>query len=511
MLFPRATGILLHPASLPSRGGIGDFGPAAYEFVDFLAAARQGLWQVLPLGPPANGNSPYSSTSAFAGNPLLISLERLAERGWIEYSSLTSLTEETGAIDYEEVYQRKLPLIIEGARTFLQKAQPNARKRFEKFCSANSWWLEDFVLFDTLRERYARRCWKEWPRELATRQPAALDTARKELASEISLRRILQFFFFEQWHALRLYCAQRSIRVVGDIAIFVDHDSADVWSHRDLFRLRKDNFEPEAVAGVPPDAFSATGQRWGSPLYDWGVMKARGYDWWIDRLRWATQTCDYIRLDHFRGFEQFWEIPASEPTAVNGRWVDGPKDELFNKLREALGGLPFFAEDLGYITPAVHALRERHQIPGIAVLQFGFSNAGAHVYLPHRLTPDRVVYTGTHDNDTTLGWWTSGVSENERRAIQAYAGESDDGIPWAFIRLAQESVASLSVVPLQDVLGLGSEARLNTPSVSEGNFRWRYQPGSLTSALAEKLAALAVVTDRLPPHVLLPPSEDFVA
>jgi 4-alpha-glucanotransferase len=511
MLFPRATGILLHPASLPSRGGIGDFGPAAYDFVDFLAAARQGLWQVLPLGPPANGNSPYSSTSAFAGNPLLISLERLADRGWIEPSSLGNLDSKSGAIDYEDVYQRKLPLIVEAARAFLQKAQAAPRRRFEDFCGANSWWLEDFVLFDVLRERHARRCWKEWPRELASRQPSALDAIRAELAFEIDLRRVIQFFFFEQWHALRLYCAQRSIRVVGDIAIFVDHDSADVWAHRDLFRLRPDNFEPQAVAGVPPDAFSATGQRWGSPLYDWDAMRARGYDWWIDRLRWATQTCDYIRLDHFRGFEQFWEIPASEPTAVNGRWVDGPKDELFNKLRESLGGLPFFAEDLGYITPAVHALRERHQIPGIAVLQFGFSDAGAHIYLPHRLTPDRVVYTGTHDNDTTQGWWKSGVSEDERRAIRAYVGESDDGIHWDFIRLAQASVASLAVAPLQDVLGLGSDARLNTPSVSEGNFRWRYQPDALTRPMAEKLAALAAVTDRLPPHVLLPPSEDFAA
>jgi 4-alpha-glucanotransferase len=515
MSFPRASGILLHPTSLPSRGGIGDFGPAAYEFVDFLASARQGLWQVLPLGPPANGNSPYSSTSAFAGSPLLISLERLAERGWIESPRLAKLSHQAGptenAVDYEEVYQRKLPLIVEAARTFLQRPQPNARQRFERFCSQNSWWLEDFVLFDALRERYARQCWKQWPRQLARREAPALETARQELASEINLRRVIQFFFYEQWHALRLYCAQRSIRVVGDIAIFVDHDSTDVWSHPGLFRLRKDNLEPEAVSGVPPDAFSATGQRWGSPLYDWAAMKSRGYDWWIDRLRWATQTCDYIRLDHFRGFEQFWEIPASESTAVHGRWVDGPKDELFNKLREALGGLPFFAEDLGYITPEVHALRERQQIPGCAVLQFGFGDAGAHVYLPHRLTPDHVVYTGTHDNDTTLGWWTSGLSEKERRAIQAYVGESKDGIHWAFIRMAQTSVASLSVVPLQDVLGLGSEARLNTPSVSEGNFRWRYQPEALTDALAEKLAALAAVTDRLPPHVLPPPSEDFVA
>ena len=511
MVFPRATGILLHPSSLPSRGGIGDFGPAAYEFIDFLAAARQGLWQVLPLGPPANGNSPYSSTSAFAGNPLLISLERLAERGWVESSTVAAANREIGHIDYEDVYQNKLPLIAAAAGTFLQRAPANARRRFESFCRTNSWWLEDFVIFDVLRERYSRRCWKEWPRELASRQPAAIESVRRELASEVSLRRATQFFFFEQWRALRLYCAQRSIRIVGDIAIFVDHDSADVWSHRELFRLRSDDFEPEAVSGVPPDAFSATGQRWGSPLYDWNAMRAQGYDWWIDRLRWATQTCDYIRLDHFRGFEQFWEIPAADPTAANGRWVDGPKDELFNKLREALGGLPFFAEDLGYITPEVHALRERHQIPGIAVLQFGFGDVGAHIYLPHRLTPDRVIYTGTHDNDTTLGWWTSGTTPTERRAIQTYVGNCDDGIHWAFIRLAQQSVASLSVVPLQDVLGAGSEARLNTPSVSCGNFRWRYQPGSLKDALAQKLAALATVTDRLPPHVLPPPSEDFVA
>src|SRR5689334_5655456 len=511
MSFPRSTGILLHPISFPSRGGIGDFGPAAYEFLNWLADGRQGLWQVLPLGPPANGNSPYSSTSAFAGNPLLISLDRLADRGWIDRACLAVLTDKVGPIDYDHVRAAKLPLLAQAARNFLQRAPGNARSRFDAFCSENSWWLDDFVLYDTLRDRFGKKCWNQWPRELVRRESTALDKARSELESELAIRRVIQFFFYEQWHALRLYCAQKSIRVVGDIAIFVDYDSADVWAHRDLFRLRKDNFEPEAVSGVPPDAFSATGQRWGSPLYDWSVIKARGYDWWIDRLRWATQTCDYIRLDHFRGFEQFWEIPANEPTAVNGRWVDGPKDELFNKLREALGGLPFFAEDLGHITAAVHALRERHHIPGTAVLQFGFADAGAHVYLPHRLTCDRVVYTGTHDNDTTLGWWTSGVSESERRAIQAYVGPCKDGIHWALIRLAQESVANLAVVPLQDVLGLGSEARLNTPSVSEGNFRWRYQPGSLTRALAEKLAALAEVTDRVPPPMPVPHDEDFAA
>jgi 4-alpha-glucanotransferase len=361
-----------------------------------------------------------------------------------------------------------------------------------------------------LRDRYGRQRWNHWPLALARREPAALETARKELASQMALARVLQFAFWEQWHALRLYCAQRSIRVVGDVAIFVDYDSADVWTHRDLYRLR-DDLEPEVVSGVPPDAFSATGQRWGNPLYNWDAMRARGYDWWIRRLRWATQTCDYIRLDHFRGFEQFWEIPAHEPTAIHGRWVDGPKDELFNKLREALGGLPFFAEDLGYITPEVHALRERHKIPGLAVLQFGFGDPGAHTYLPHRLTPDRVIYTGTHDNDTALGWWKSGATEYERRAVTSYVGKCDDGVNWALIRLAQSSVASLSVVPLQDVLGLGSEGRLNTPSVHEGNYRWRCALGAWTRSMADKLANLAEVTDRLPQPIPIPPSEEFAA
>jgi len=502
MSFPRATGILLHPVSLPSRGGIGDFGPAAYEFLDFLAGARQGLWQVLPLGPPANGNSPYSSTSAFAGNPLLISLERLADRGYLDHSRLSALPGVIGPIHYDQVLQTKFPLLTEAAGNFLRHAADNFRSRFHRFCAENSWWLEDFVLFDALRERHAWKRWNTWPRELAHREPAALKAVSGELGLEIDLRRVFQFFFYEQWQALRLACAQRSIRIVGDIAIFVDYDSADVWAHRDLYRLR-DDLEPEVVAGVPPDAFSATGQRWGNPLYNWDVMRARGFEWWIQRLRWATQTCDYIRLDHFRGFAQFWEIPAHEPTAIHGRWVDGPGDELFVRLRETLGRLPFFAEDLGVITPDVQELRDRHHIPGMAVLQFAFGNAGAHIYLPHRLTPDRVIYTGTHDNDTTLGWWNSGATEYERRAVEACAGRCEDGVNWALIRLAQASVADLSVVPLQDVLGLGSEARLNTPSTHTGNYHWRYRPDELKSEWSERLARLAEVTDRLPqplPH-----------
>jgi len=510
MSFPRSTGILLHPISLPSRGGIGDFGPAAYEFLDFLAAGRQGLWQVLPLNPPANGNSPYSSTSAFAGNPLLISLERLADRGWLEHSDLDELPEKVKRIDYDEVRSYKLPLLEKAATNFLASASQEPKSRFERFCSENAWWLDDFVLYDALRDRYEQRNWKEWPAELARRDGQALAKVRRELEGGIAIRRVVQFFFWEQWRALRRYCAEKSIRVVGDIAIFVDYDSADVWAQRELWRLR-DDLEPEVVSGVPPDAFSATGQRWGNPLYNWEVMRSRGYKWWVQRLRWATQTCDLIRLDHFRGFAQFWEIPANEETAINGRWVDGPRDELFDKLEQELGGLPFFAEDLGFITPDVHALRERHHIPGMAVLQFAFGDPGAHVYLPHRLTPDRVVYTGTHDNNTSVGWWNSSATDYEKRSALAYLGCSEDGIHWAMIRAAQGSPASLSVVPLQDVLGLGSEARVNTPSTHTGNYHWRYQPGSLRPELTQKLAALAEVADRLPQPVPIPARMEFFA
>ena len=288
-------------------------------------------------------------------------------------------------IDAELVSQQKAPLLCEAASNFLSRASGHARYKFDNFCEQNHWWLEDFVLFDALRNRFGRQSWNRWPQPLARREANAMDEIRGQLASELAVRRAIQFFFYEQWHALRFYCAQRSIRVVGDIAIFVDYDSADVWSRRELYRLRED-LEPEVVSGVPPDAFSATGQRWGNPLYNWDAIRAQGYDWWVKRLRWATQTCDYIRLDHFRGFAQFWEIPAHEPTAIHGRWVDGPRDEFFNMLRDQLGGLPFFAEDLGVITPDVTALRDGHNIPGMAVLQFGFGDPGAHIYLPQRLS-----------------------------------------------------------------------------------------------------------------------------
>jgi 4-alpha-glucanotransferase len=495
MSFPRASGILLHPTSLPSRGGVGDFGPAAYCFVDFLAAARQGIWQVLPLGPLGYGNSPYSATSAFAGNPLLLSLERLADQGWIDRKHIDTLPDSASLVDYDRVFHQKMPLLFEAARGFLRSATGEALRRFESFCAENAWWLDDFVLFDALRAKQKLACWNQWPHGLAHRESAALAAAREELADDLRVRSALQFGFYEQWRDLRRYCADRNIRIVGDVAIFVNHDSADVWTHRELFRLNS-NLDPEVVAGVPPDFFSKTGQRWGNPLYRWDVMKERGYQWWIQRLRWATRNCDYIRLDHFRGFDQFWEIPASDATAVHGRWVDGPRDDLFVKLREALGGLPFFAEDLGYITPQVHALRERLQIPGMAVLQFGFGDEGAHMYLPHRAA-GKVMYTGTHDNDTVMGWWSSGAAEHERRNAEAYLGRSNDGIHWAFIRAALCSPASLSIVPLQDVFGLGSDARMNTPSLDNGNWRWRFEPSQLKDEFAAKLAQLAELSDRV--------------
>src|SRR6516162_7945854 len=510
MSFARATGILLHPTSLPAPGGIGDFGPAAYRFVDFLASARQGLWQVLPLGPLGYGNSPYSATSAFAGNPLLISLERLAERGWIDPSKIAGLPQEVDEVEYESIFPRKMPLLAEAARNFVRNFTGAARQGFEQFCEQNKAWLDDFVLFDALRAQFKLANWNQWPRELAHRRPEAIAKVRGEMVEELQMRRALQFAFAEQWRALRNYCAQCSVRVVGDIAIFVNYDSADVWTRPELFRLDT-NLNPEVVSGVPPDFFSATGQRWGNPLYRWDVMKENGYAWWIERLRAVTRQCDFIRLDHFRGFEQFWEIQASEPTAVRGEWVDGPKDDLFAKVREALGGLPFFAEDLGYITPEVYALRKRLQIPGMAVLQFGFGDKGAHIHLPQQLTTDTVIYTGTHDNDTLVGWWGSGASPEERTHAEAYLGKAEDGIHWSFIRAAQGSVASLSVVPLQDVLGLGSEARMNVPSQNAGNWRWRFKSEMLTEDLASKMVLLAEVTDRLPESVPDPDIDEAFA
>ena len=495
MLSERASGILLHPSSLPARGGIGDLGPAAYEFADWLALGKQTLWQVLPLQPVGCGNSPYSCTSAFAGNPLLISLERLAERGLVTQASLRENWDGKSPVDYEAVRAYKLPLLKKAAAKFLRSAAGDVRARYEAFCVQNSAWLDDFVLYSVLRERFQEQPWHLWPAELARRESKAIQQLRTELRTRLDQEKFLQFAFFEQWTALRAYCAERGIRIIGDVSIFVSYDSADVWTYPGLFRLKPD-LSPAFVAGVPPDAFSETGQRWGNPLYDWEALRSTDYRWWIERLRWALTTCDIVRIDHFRGFEAYWEIPADEPTAVHGHWVAGPNRGFFQQVQDALGKLPLIAEDLGYITPEVHELRRSLEIPGMKVLQFGFGNKGAHVYLPHNYDANCVVYTGTHDNDTMVGWWHNSATDEEKRLAAAYLGIGEDGVHWAFIRAALASVASLAVVPVQDVLGLGSEARMNVPSEANGSWTWRLPRGALTAELAGKLAQLVTITDR---------------
>lgn len=496
MAFERTSGVLLHPTSLPSRGGIGDFGPAAYAFADFLQQSRQALWQVLPLSPIGFGYSPYSATSAFAGNPLLISVEKLAEKGWATKTDASKLTSPSAQVDYAKVFATKLPLLHRAASAFLADAGNSHREHFQRFCADNAWWLEDFALFTVLREQQGTGAWNEWPRELAAREPQALERTRQELAAKLEVERVLQFLFYFQWHELRRYCADRKIRIIGDVAIFVNFDSADVWAHRHLFRIN-DQLQPEVVSGVPPDGFSATGQRWGNPLYRWDVLRNEGYWWWIQRMRWAVTVCDYVRLDHFRGFEQYWEINAHEPTAVNGRWVDGPRDDLFHVLRRELGDLPFIAEDLGMITHQVIEMRDRLGIPGMKVLQFAFGDPGAHVYLPHVFDHYCVVYTGTHDNDTTAGWFRT-LGDDVRKNVVAYAGEPADGVHWGLVRAAAASKAVFAIYPLQDLLSLGSEARMNVPAQAAGNWGWRYREGALTPDLAKKLAALVEVTDRQP-------------
>ena len=495
MLSERSSGILLHPSSLPSRGGIGDLGPAAYDFVDWLAAAKQTLWQVLPLQPVGCGNSPYSCTSAFAGNVLLISLERLADRGLLDPKQIGALPYGECPVDFDSVRSHKLPLLRLAATNFLRSASGDLRARYDDFCRDNDWWLEDYALFSVLRERFAEQTWNTWPTEVAHRDPATLEKLRSELHQQLDEERFLQFAFFEQWTALRRYCAEYGIRVIGDVSIFVSYDSADVWTNPEIFRLKKD-LTPAVVAGVPPDAFSETGQRWGNPLYDWDALRARGYDWWIGRMRWAIETCDIVRIDHFRGFEAYWEIPADEPTAVHGKWVQGPNASLFQALKASLGKLPFIAEDLGYITREVNDLRKSLDIPGMKILQFGFGNKGAHVYLPHRYGTDCVVYTGTHDNDTVVGWWNTSATDEEKLLAVSYLGIAEDGVHWAFIRAALASVANLALVPAQDVLGLDSNARMNVPSETVGSWAWRLRAGALTKELAEKMAQLVEITDR---------------
>jgi 4-alpha-glucanotransferase len=520
MEFQRSSGVLLHISSLPSYGGIGDLGPAAHEFVAFLAHAKQHLWQVLPLGPTGYGNSPYAGSSAFAGNSLLVSLEFLSDWGWIDGERIANLAGRSGAVDFGEVERQKLPLLYEAAANFLDRGPHDLKlaeqwKQFEEFCRAEAGWLADYALYAELRRQYNTIAWTAWPEPVRRREPQALADATAKHGRALAQEKALQFAFSVQWNQLREAAAGSGIRILGDVAIFVNMDSADVWVHPELFELDGE-LKPVRIAGVPPDYFSETGQRWGNPLYRWDVLAGRGFDWWIERIRRATELYDIVRLDHFRGFEAYWAIPATEETAVNGAWVKAPGLALFSALESALGPVPLVAEDLGVITPEVNALRLEMRIPGMKVIQFGFSDKGAHIHLPHSFTPATVAYTGTHDNNTTLGWWQT-ASEVERAAVEAYVGPAPirSGIAspasnsapgptsslvsspvWPLIRATQASVAQVAVVPAQDLLELGSEARMNMPSVAAGNWSWRVPEASWTPELAVRLAALAEVTDR---------------
>ncbi len=495
MALERSSGLLLHITSLPSYGGIGDFGPAAYAFADFLAAAKQRLWQVLPLSPTGYGNSPYAALSAFAGNPLLISLEKLVEAGWIAGDRIAGLPGHSGNVRFDEVEQRKWPLLVEAARNFLSHHDDRQWARFQRFREENAFWLPDYVRYGVLRHKFHSNSWSSWPKDYAHREPKALQQLQQENRDDLEIRQAIQFAFDEQWKALRAYCAERDIRFIGDVAIFVNYDSADVWTHPEIFEFNQD-LTPIRVAGVPPDYFSETGQRWGNPIYNWKALEARGFDWWIDRMRRAHSLYDIIRLDHFRGFEAFWAIPAEDETAIHGEWVKAPGVALFTALRDQLGPLPLIAEDLGLITREVDALREQFDLPGMRVLQFAFSGRGAHNYLPHRYVTNTVVYTGTHDNDTTLGWWRHGSTEQEKHAVYAYLNPAPNDVVWSLIRSASTSVADVCLFPVQDILVLGSEARMNTPATPENNWTWRMAPDALTADQAKGLAQLAELTDR---------------
>jgi 4-alpha-glucanotransferase len=485
-LSERRCGILLHPTSLPGPGDAGELGSAARRFVDFLVEAGQSWWQMLPVGPTGYGNSPYSALSAFAGNPALVSLERLRDDELIGDDQVRAPREQAMRAAFDN----------------LRRRPSRDRDAFEAFREASRAWLDDFTLYRAIKRAHREVQWTLWDPELRDRRPDALGRARRDLADEMAFYAFEQHRFHLDWLALRADCHARGVGLIGDLPIFVAHDSADVWQHRELFHLDQSG-NPTVIAGVPPDYFSATGQRWGNPLYRWPRLRQTGYRWWLDRFRLTLSRFDAVRLDHFIGFQRYWEIPASEPTAQNGRWMKGPGADFFNHLQEALGTLPLIAEDLGAVTPAVTRLRRQFGLPGIRLLQFAFgTDPQAPLFLPHNYKRHEVVYTGTHDNDTTVGWFqdrggpgtgrSPEQAETERRAVLLYTGARDEKeIHWDMIRTLYMSVANLAVVPLQDVLGLGTEARMNRPGVALGNWGWRFADGALTTPTARRLAELA--------------------
>jgi 4-alpha-glucanotransferase len=496
MALTRSSGILLHPTSLPGPYGIGELGPHAHAWVDWLQSAGQRIWQVMPLGPTGYGDSPYQCFSAFAGNPYLISLERLRDEGWLRDDELAGGEGlPSDRVDYGDVIAFKLEMLGRAETRFAEGASEATRRALARFETDHADWLDDYALFMALKDAHGGRPWNAWEPALRDRDAGALARAREEHADALRRHRTWQFWFHLHWGDVRRHANEAGIQVLGDLPIFIAYDSADAWAHRDVFFF-DDEGEPTVVAGVPPDYFSATGQRWGNPLYRWGRMKERGFAWWISRFRSTLEFVDVIRVDHFRGFEAYWEIPADEPTAVKGRWVRGPGQPFFDALKEALGELPIVAEDLGVITPEVDALRDANDLPGMKVLQFAFAGDASDPYLPHNYGPDFVVYTGTHDNDTTRGWYDS-APDDERDHVRRYLARGDSHVALDLIRLAQGSVARTAVFPLQDALELGSEARMNRPGSAEGNWSWRFGWSDLPDWLAQQLREMAVLYGRV--------------
>jgi 4-alpha-glucanotransferase len=495
---------LLHLSSLPGPFGIGDAGPEAYRFVDFLAEHHQQFWQILPLGPITGGNyySPYDALSAFAGNPLFISPALLVQDGLLppaELNGMVALPE--GMVNYPEAGARKLALFRRASERFTSAASLVQQAAFSDFCERHGWWLDDYARFMVLREALHEQVWFEWEPNLVHRDPATLARWDTTLAQEIRFHKHLQFFFFSQWRRLKTYANQRGVKLVGDIPIYVGLDSAEVWSKPDLFALDRQTSAPRFVAGVPPDYFSETGQRWGNPLYRWWDEGNRPveevYAWWSQRFRATFALVDIVRIDHFRGFEAYWSIPAAEETAINGQWVPGPGAKLFTRVQSEIGELPVIAEDLGIITPAVDALRLQFGFPGMKVLQFAFGGDARNPYLPHNYTDPRcAVYTGTHDNDTVRGWFHT-ISPQDQSAVLRYVGRTEPSeVHWDLIRLALSSIATLAIIPLQDILGLSSEARMNTPAQRQGNWLWRFLPGALSKETGTRLAEMTSLYGR---------------
>ena len=505
----RASGILLHPTSLPGPFGIGDLGPEAYKFIDFLADTEQSLWQILPLGHTSYGNSPYMCLSAFGGNPYLISLERLVDEGLLDSADIEKPPDfPKNRVDYGWAIKHKMPLLAKSFKKFKETYATRYPEDFYVFSETNAFWLEDYALFTSLKEAHNGQVWTKWEEGASTRQLDALVQWRNKLAENMEFWKYVQYQFFKQWLALKDYCHEKGIQIIGDIPVYVAHDSAEVWAHRRQFHLDEQG-NPLVVAGVPPDYFSATGQRWGNPIYRWDMMAQRDYRWWTDRFRTNFILVDMVRLDHFRGFQAYWEIPATEPTAVRGRWVKGPGIALFNAVKAVLGDVQMIAEDLGIITEEIDTLREQLGLPGMRILQMAFGNdPKAPEYRPHNHIVNCAVYTATHDHNTTVGWFTANPGtqttqtaeevEEEREYALKYLGTDGSEIHWGFIRLALSSVARIAIFPLQDLLGLGTEARMNLPGTTQGNWEWRFSSDMLTPTIGRRLRELTRVYDRSP-------------